>query len=239
VRDLGGLRIAGGSHTKRGEILRADSIRKLTDAGWEALLAYGVSGIVDLRVHSELAEDPPRDVAIEVVHVSLVPEFESGPWREIDALVDAQPDAANGHRVLYLEILERFRGNFVRAIEAVATAPKGGVVVHCVGGKDRTGLVSALVLRLAGVSVADIAADYALSEVHLRSELLEWIDLAPTEKERERRRRNSQTPAAAMIAVLEELDRRYGSVEGYLVAAGATAETLERVRHRLTPESES
>jgi protein tyrosine/serine phosphatase len=237
VRDLGGLRTAGAGHTKWGEILRADSIRKLTDAGWEALLDYGVGRIVDLRVHSELADDPPRDVAIDVVHLSVLPEFQDEMWVEIDAIGDAQPDAVTETRAVYLEFLERFPRNFAAAVEAIATAPEGGVVIHCVGGKDRTGLVSALVLRLVGVPIADVAADYALSEDNLRPERSEWIDQASTEEERRRRERRSETPAAAMVGVLEELDRRYGSVERYLLAAGASPQTLQRIRDRLTPES--
>jgi protein-tyrosine phosphatase len=102
-----------------------------------------------------------------------------------------------------------------------------------VGGKDRTGLVAALVLRLAGVSISEIAADYAQSEVYLRSELSEWIRQAPTEEERRQRERRSQTPAAAMVGVLEELERRYGSAEEYLLAGGARAESLQRIRERL------
>jgi protein-tyrosine phosphatase len=237
VRDLGGLPTAGARRTQTGEILRADSIRKLTDAGWEALIDYGVGRIVDLRVHSELAEDPPREVAVDVVHVSVLPEFHAEEWVEIDAIGDAQPDAVTETRVVYLEFLERFPRNFATAVEVIATAPDGGVVIHCVGGKDRTGLVSALVLRLVGVSIADVAADYALSEDNLRPERSQWIDGAPTEEERRRRERRSETPAAAMVGVLEELDRRYGSVEHYLLTAGATRETLQRIRDRLTPDS--
>jgi protein tyrosine/serine phosphatase len=237
VRDLGGLPTQDAGLTRRASILRADSIRKLTDAGWEELLEFGISRIVDLRVHSELAEDPPREVAIDVVHVSVLPEFHTEDWVEIDAVGDAQPDAVTETRAVYLEFLERFPRNFAAAVEAVATAPKGGVVIHCVGGKDRTGLVSALVLRLVGVSIADVAADYALSEENLRPERSQWIDEAPTEEERRRRERRSETPAAAMVGVLEELDRRFGSVDGYLLAAGATRETLQRIRDRLTPDS--
>lgn len=219
MRDLGGLPTENASLTKRGSILRADSIRKLTDAGWEELFEFGISRIVDLRVHSELAEDPPREVAIDVVHVSVLPEFHSPEWAEIDAIGDAQPDAVTETRAVYLEFLERYQRKFAAALEPIATAPDGGVVIHCVGGKDRTGLVAALVLRLAGVPIADVASDYALSEVNLLPERLEWIDQAPTEEERRRRERRSETPAPAMVGVLEEIEQRYGSVEGYLLTA--------------------
>jgi protein tyrosine/serine phosphatase len=234
VRDLGGMPTEGSGHTRVGAILRADSLRKLTEAGWQALLDYGVSRIVDLRVDSELADDPPRDMDVEVVHVSVLPEFDSEEWAEIDAIGDAAPDVATGTCAVYLEFLERFKDRFADAIVAIADPGDGAVVVHCVGGKDRTGLVAALVLRLAGVSVQDVAGDYALSEANLEPELSDWIDQAPTEEERHQRRRRSQTPAPAMIGVLDELEQRYGSVENYLLSGGAAAQALERIKERLT-----
>jgi protein-tyrosine phosphatase len=232
VRDLGGLPTASGTTALR-SVLRSDSLRKLSDAGWKALLDYGVTRIVDLRADSELADDPPRDLPIEVIHVAVVPDFDSQHWAEIDALVENAPDATTNNRTVYLEMLERFNGGFARAIEAIAAAEDGAVVVHCVGGKDRTGLVSALVLRLAGVSIADVAADYALSEIHLRPELEQWIAAADTEEERRQRERRSHTPAAAMVGVLEELERRYGSVASYLQRAGVPAHALRCIRERL------
>src|SRR5919108_266498 len=95
--------------TRIGAVVRADSVRALSDAGWDALLAYGVSRIVDLRFHSELALDPPRDLTVEVVHVPLMPEVDDEEWVEIDAIGDAQPDAASSTRAVYLEFLERRR----------------------------------------------------------------------------------------------------------------------------------
>ena len=120
----------------------------------------------------------------------------------------------------------------ISAIRAVATAP-GPALVHCVGGKDRTGLVVALLLRLAGVSRADIDADYAVSESNLDDQ--HWIDEAPDEVEAERRRKIVRSPAGVMAAVLEELERRHGGAWSYLEASGVHAEDLQRVRARLRP----
>jgi protein-tyrosine phosphatase len=105
--------------------------------------------------------------------------------------------------------------------------------VHCVGGKDRTGLVTALLLHLAGVDDEQIGVDYALSEERLRPRHDLWIEEAETEAERERLRRIAATPAEAISGVLRELARRYGSVEGYLRAGGLTDEDLRLARERL------
>jgi protein tyrosine/serine phosphatase len=101
------------------------------------------------------------------------------------------------------------------------------------GGKDRTGLLTAFLLHLAGVDEDQIAADYALSEERLRPRHEAWLAAAETEAERERLRRISQTPAAAMIGVFDELERRYGSVEGYLRSGGLTDDELQLARERL------
>jgi protein-tyrosine phosphatase len=233
VRDLGGHQTEDGLETRFGAIVRADSVRQLTDAGWEALADDGVTTIVDLRLRSELAEDPPRDVGIEVVHLPVMPELDSQHWVEIDAIGDAAPDYAAATEAVYLEFLARFHENFVRAVLAIAHAGEGVVVVHCQGGKDRTGLVVALLLRVAGVSIEDIAADYALSGDNLHDNSLKWIAEAEDEAERARRKRIVVSPAEAMVGVLTEIERRHGSVSDYLTAGGATDEDLELVRARL------
>ena len=236
VRDLGGHVTEDGGETKYGRIVRADSIRRLTDAGWEALLAYGVRTVVDLRGDHEMDEDAPAHVDVEVVHVPFMEatqrEFEE-MQKEVDAASDAAPDIATSTRDVYLIFLERFKRNVAAGIRAVANAPQGGVVVHCVGGKDRTGLLTAFLLHLAGVDVEQIAADYALSEERLRPRHEEWFAKAETPAELERLKKIAQTPAASIVGVFEELERRYGSIEDYLRAGGLDDEDLERARSLL------
>ena len=232
ARDLGGHPTEDGGETRWGSVVRADSVRQLTDAGWQAVVDYGVRTIVDLRSDEELAEDPPTEKPVEAVHVSF---FDSRPevFEEVEQASVAAADHASATRDVYLIFLEHFRSNVAAAIRAVANAPDGGVVVHCHGGKDRTGLVSAFLLRLAGVPIEEIATDYSLSEERLRTRHEEWFAQAADEAELERLHRISKTPASSMVEVLDELERRYGSIAGYLKAGGATDEELERARSRL------
>ena len=236
VRDLGGHRTRDGRETAYGAVVRADSVRQLSEAGWQALVAYGVRTVVDLRGDHELQEDPPADVPVDVLHVPFM-EADVVEWRqlgpELDAAADAAPDDSVATRDVYLIFLERFHRNAAAGVTAVARAPAGGVVVHCVGGKDRTGLLTAFLLHLAGVDDEQIAADYALSEERLRPRHEAWLAAAETEAERERVRRIARTPAAAMIGVFRELERRHGGVEAYLRAGGATDEDFRLVRERL------
>ena len=220
VRDLGGHATEDGRETRFGAVVRADSRANLTDAGWEALLGYGVSRIVDLRRDDELATDPPRDLDVEVVHVSLMGGIEPGDpgWAAVKAAAEAAPDARSAFVVFYEAALDRCRPAIGRALAAIADAPPGAVVVHCLGGKDRTGLVAALVLRLCRVPLDAIDADYAATEKNL---------LATFDAE------TAAAPAGAMATAIERLEREHGSVEAYLASCGLASETVERLRSRL------
>jgi protein-tyrosine phosphatase len=237
VRDLGGHPTQDGGETRYGRVVRADSVRQLTDAGWKAVADYGIRTVVDLRGDYELRDDPPGELPLEVVHVPFM-ESNEDEWKAIEteleaAAAAAAPDIVAQTRDVYLIFLERFRRNVAAGIRAVARAPAGAVVVHCVGGKDRTGLLCAFLLHLAGVEIEEVAADYALSEERLRPRMTAWLAAAETEAEREWVRRVSRTPAESMVGVFCELERRYGGAREYLRGAGLTDEDLEVAAARL------
>jgi len=101
------------------------------------------------------------------------------------------------------------------------------------GGRDRTGLISALVLRLAGVSIGDVGRDYAESETRLAESHARWVAGAADEQERAYRLVFAHAPAIVMEQVLAALEEEHGSVRGYLLAAGAEVAALDRLRARL------
>ena len=235
VRDLGGLPTEDGGTTRHGLIIRSDNVGHLSPAGWRALSGHGVERIVDLRWPEEVADDPPLDVEVEVVHVSVLgPSLLDGHdfLRELDAHVDEVEDIADHYAWSYVEFLERHQAAFGRALAAVAEAD-GTVVIHCMGGKDRTGLVAALLLRLAGVSIEQIGLDYALTAANLAPRTATWLDQAPTERDRRRIEKLSGTPASAMNRVIAAIEERHGGVDGYLAEAGLEAEQIQRLRERL------
>jgi protein-tyrosine phosphatase len=233
VRDLGGLPTEDGRRTRLGGVVRADNVRTLTDEGWRALADHGVQRIVDLRWPEELVDDQPRDVEIEVVHVSVLGEaYDPEYVKELDAHLAGVDDVADHYAWSYVDFLERYRERFGRVFAAIADAD-GTVVVHCVAGKDRTGLVSAVLLRLAGVDHATIGADYALSADNLRPRREAWLQEARDEQERAKLEKLVHTPAGAMTRVVEEIERRYGDVASYLRAAGLSDEQVGRLRERL------
>jgi protein-tyrosine phosphatase len=152
--------------------------------------------------------------------------------KELDAHLASVDDVADHYAWSYVDFLERYRERFGQAFAAIADAD-GTVVVHCFAGKDRTGLVAAVLLRLAGVDHATIGADYALTAENLRPRWESWVQEAHDEEERAKLARLAQTPADAMARVVSEIERRYGDIASYLTAAGLTDAQIDRLRERL------
>jgi protein-tyrosine phosphatase len=232
ARELGGYPTADGRETRWGAVVRSDSPAALTEAGRAALADYGVRAIVDLRLPTELADAPnpfaePGDHGIAYTNVSFIdPAF-------------APPDAVTTLADDYLQMLDRYRRPVAEAITAVAQAPPGVVLVHCAAGKDRTGLVAALLLALAGVPDETVAADYAMTGEALRPQLEAWLDSDPAGRaEREALLARYAPTAEVMLEVLARLADRYGGVEPYLLEAGVPQADLDRLRDRLLGPAE-
>jgi protein tyrosine/serine phosphatase len=220
--------------TRHNRIVRADNVRRLSAEGWRALVEHGVRRIVDLRFPEEIADDVPGDAPVEVVHVSVLGERRTEEWlATFNAAMDEATDAASYLVWSYGAFLELYRERFAAAVRAVADAPEGAVLVHCMGGKDRTGLLVALLLRVADVPVDVVAADYGLTEGNLAASGAEWIATAPDEAERRRRILLQPAPVAAMRGVIAELETRHGGVHAYLRGGGIDERALDRIRTRL------
>jgi fermentation-respiration switch protein FrsA (DUF1100 family) len=189
---------------------------------------------VDLRWDDELAEDGPFDAAVEIVHVPVLgrrrPESRYARYAQLAAEV---ADEAAFARRLYGEYLDEFPTGFAAAVEATASAP-GPVVLHCTAGKDRTGIVVALVLRVAGVGIEAIAADYALTDASalLRRGLVDGM----SEEQVRARTFLLAAPYDGMVALMDDIDERYGSAAGYLERAGVDPATVRAIRGRLGAE---
>jgi protein-tyrosine phosphatase len=216
VRDLGGLPLEDGGETRFGIVVRADAIRGLTEHGWQALLDYGVRSAIDLRADDERAADPPGEAPIPVAHLPLAPS--NLDW----------PSVRSG----YVGLLENYRPEFARAASAAARSDEA-VVVHCQGGRDRTGVLVALLLRLAGVELEAIVADHVRSEESWAPYLDAWYAAAETDEELARRQRVTAPAGRAMAEVLEHVDASYGGVSAYLAGGGAAPEDLDRLVLRL------
>jgi protein-tyrosine phosphatase len=229
ARDLGGYATEDGRETRWGTVVRSDCPAALTEAGRAALAGYGVRAIVDLRLPAELADDPnpfaePGDHGIAYTNVSFIDP------------AAAPPDAVSTLAEDYLQMLDRYRQGVAETLAAIARAPDdGAVLVHCAAGKDRTGLISALLLGLVDVPAETIAADYAMTAELLRPRERQWLEgLDPEERaQREAMLARYAPTAEVMLAVLEGLGERHGGVEPYLRSTGLGQDDLDRLRERL------
>jgi hypothetical protein len=155
-RDLGGIRTTDGRTIRPGALVRARSLDHLDDDDWAAIHALGVRTLIDLRNEDERAAAPaPR--GITAVHVPLDSTEDRAFWDEWSA------DWRFGTPVYYGPHIARFPERSLGVLTAIAYARPGGVLYHCMGGRDRTGMITMLVLALVGVAPDDIAADYELS----------------------------------------------------------------------------
>jgi protein-tyrosine phosphatase len=221
VRDLGGLRAAGGRVTRRGAVVRGDAPDTLTSAGWAALRAHGIRTIVDLRNEDERAlvrQDGVAVVSLPLDGIDEDPAFWER-WR-------SGPQFATP--LYYRAHLERFPERSARVIAAIAAAEPGGVLVHCVGGRDRTGQIAMLLLALAAVAPEEIAADYELSAAGLarRYEALGEEDQGPALAAYLAER--GTTAGDEIVSTLAALD-----VEATLRAGGLSEAAMAAARRRL------
>jgi protein-tyrosine phosphatase len=227
ARDLGGLRAPGGSETRWGAVVRSDSLAALTARGRDAVIRYGIRTVIDLRLPQEVEREPNPFAA---------PDGHGVAYRNVSFIDPAATPPAERTTLAgdYTGMLERFPTQVASVITAVARAERGGVVIHCAAGKDRTGLVAALLLTVAGVAPEAIAEDYALTTEALRPREAQWLADGPGDRaEREAALLWSRALPEVMQEVLADTVARYGAVEDYLLRAGVDAADIVRVRARL------
>jgi len=168
ARDLGGCPTLDGGRTRWRSLLRADDLAQLDAAGLRAVADYGIETVIDLRWRAEVQQHPsPIPAALPQIRyrqASLLTPTED-EWRERSG--DAAKELWN------CVVLEHVRLELREVLGAIAAAPSGPLLFHCIAGKDRTGLVAALLLALADVVPEAIAHDYALSSSYLRDGYLE------------------------------------------------------------------
>jgi protein-tyrosine phosphatase len=175
ARDLGGCPTIDGAGTRWRSLLRADDLAQLTPQGLEALRNYGVTTVLDLRWSDEARRYPSqlRQVLPEVryLHLPLLTDTED-EWRRRSGEVNKEE---------WNSVALRRAGAGVRQVlTAIAGAAPGPLLFHCVAGKDRTGLVAALLLAIAEATPQAIACDYAESGPNLRDGYLKrYADADP------------------------------------------------------------
>ena len=240
MRDLGGLPVAGGGSIRPGALIRSDSLDRLDPDGLlafaEHATSHEVSLILDLRSPAEAGRphpfvDDPRYRLVPMIDPRLRGVGPEGRGAgETQRGRDRSTERTLG--MIYSSSLDRNARCIVDGVIAIADAPPGGVVVHCAVGKDRTGMIVALILSALGVPDEDIAQDYELSAECLRQEFDEVIaSLDAWERARIVERMSSRRET--ILEMLAHARAHYGSAEGYLLAHGLGSDRLRRLRDRM------
>jgi hypothetical protein len=224
ARDLGGLPIAGGGVTATGVYVRSGTVDQVPPTGWEQARAAGIATVVDLREPGELPAHRPPVMAW--AHVALDDTADTAFWDPFTA------DGRWATPLYYPAFLAAKADRVAAAVTTVARA-EPGVLIHCAGGRDRTGLVTALLLSVARVQPEAIAADFALSAAGVRelAALLGRPDEGPVVEEA--LAAHGTTGPQALLDALGGLGGPDG-VRRYLLDAGVDPADLDAVRDRLT-----
>jgi hypothetical protein len=220
LRDLGGLPTTSGAATLPGRLLRSESPHTLSESGLKELLDLGIGAVIDLRTTSE-RDHRPSPLVDAGVHTSHVPIFTDD---------DEYPDHLATAAEVYCWWLRERRTGVAAAMSAVADAPSAPILVHCHAGKDRTGVVVGLVLRLAGVGIDDIADDYARSGVQLAGMLArDRVTAVERGMDPVRVERLFTVRREAMVLTMECVDSEHGGPASLMRSLGLTPGQLERL----------
>ncbi|MGC4937364.1 tyrosine-protein phosphatase [Kribbella sp. DT2] len=212
ARDLGGLPAAGGT-IQYGRVYRSAHPDALTDQGRDALLAAGITTIIDLR---------NADERLAVQAIDGITTHHQPVEDQTDEPFMAEWGERLNTPAYYAAALHRWPGQITTVFARIADAPPGGILIHCRAGCDRTGMITAMLLTVAGTPVADILDDYELA-------LLTYAESADDRPPAGQTLDQHCAQACAdLIGFLASVD-----VPGYLTSSGLTFDQLDRLRARL------
>ncbi|MCP3987964.1 MAG: tyrosine-protein phosphatase [Actinomycetia bacterium] len=238
LRDLGGWPATGGA-TAYGRLYRSDRLSGLSDADHRHLEGREIVTVIDLRYEAEVNEHPSRLWSSVTNHHEIPMGGDLADQRSfVERVLAGDLEGISDDDVAesYVTMLDTHADQFGQAIEALL-AP-GPALFHCTAGKDRTGLLSMLVLGTVGVSDDDIISDFVLSNKYRASRRIE--QLRPTFEAQgldiDRYRPALSAPGPAMIKALEWITSTSGTAERYLTMEAGVAEAASRLRQLLIVE---
>lgn len=227
-RDLGGYPTADGRSLRWRLLFRSDALHALTPADVAKLRDdLAVSDIVDLRSSYELANEGRGLLEHEPIAFHHTPLFDGDPSR---ADRSAAAEMSLGER--YVGMMRFGHAPIVETIRLLARADRGAVY-HCAAGKDRTGVISAIVLGALGVPDELIVADYALSAERIDDIIARVMSMKGYQDTlREMPEDTLHARPESMEAVLDGVASEWGSMTEYLRAGGLDEADLERLRRK-------
>jgi protein-tyrosine phosphatase len=228
VRDLGDYPTKDGHSTQQHVLIRAGNLDKLSAVSQQQLIEYGVKTIIDIRDEWEAVNFPNPFAKSGIVTCLNLPLIGDNLSNNVTWKAETHNySALDEPYTKYLDHCQRQLGAIVSAI-----AESGFTTLfYCHAGKDRTGIVAALLLGTVGVPDAAIAEDYALSARQIAHLIKQWREYAVQHgQDMQQFERDAASNPETMVNMLEYLTRRYGSVANYLYVCGVSDSQLEHLR---------
>jgi protein-tyrosine phosphatase len=240
-RDLGGYRGADGLTVRYGCLFRSGELATLTDADRTVVAELGIATICDLRGAAEAERMPDVPiVGAEGVELAMG-EGDADHGNMIDRVARGEIAGVSDEDMadIYVSLLGRFAPEIGSVLTLAADPDRHALLFHCAAGKDRTGLVAALLLAALGVSRDDILDDYELTNRYRSAWRIAQLrpELAARGVDVDVMTAYFSAPRSAMVHALATLEAGHGSLEGFLTGPGGVAPaTLDALReHLLVP----
>ena len=233
VRDLGGYKTENKKVTKTGRFVRSDSLHRIHRTGIDSLIDKNLSTVIDLRTKQEVQKEPnllAELPGIDFLNLPLIEELSPKFLGTVSC--SSQPD--NPLLAFYLSALHERQAAIKEIFSAMSEADPGLILFNCTAGKDRTGIISALLLSLVRVSRREIIKNYTESEKAITKLVEEFLENS--------RKRGGDTdsysrmlkcPPETLDGALSSVVDAYGDIENYLKNAGLTQNCLIKLKDRL------
>lgn len=229
-RDLGGYTTSDGRQVAWRRLYRADGLTRLTDSDLQVLTDRRLATVIDLRtsVERELGAFPAHRLDVQMHHFPLLERIPDA------ATFEMAPGMLGAS---YLDMVRDAGPQIGRALRTLASEGALPAVIHCAAGKDRTGVLSAVILALLGVRDEDIAEDYALSELVMGDLRAKLIARHPEGRAVIESADEMFSAAPENITrLLDAVRRSHGSVAEFAASVGAGGEVVTALRaHLLEP----
>ncbi|NLW89231.1 MAG: tyrosine-protein phosphatase [Clostridiaceae bacterium] len=227
ARDMGGMPTVSGRMTAYKRFIRSDSPSFLDEKGMEELIAYSVRTVIDLRSDQEIRREGNPFLNRSDILFRNIPLLAADPDDMNDPTMSYLVRNSLGH--LYIMMLEHSQTAIRNVFQTVVVAPEGAIVFHCMHGKDRTGLIAALLYLLAGVSRENIIRNYEKSYDYIRPLVDPMLENMPPNTHHMYRSDGNN-----MRLLLDHIDKKYeGHAEIYMEEIGLAGEEIEKIRFRL------
>lgn len=239
-RDLGGLRGFGGKTIDCGRLYRGGQLFEMSDSEKHAFCEhYDIRTIIDLRNEESFSIKPNGQIPGVDQHIFQV-MMDMEELSKANPMRDSNLEAAAAYlTAVYAEFVTNCHacGCFRDILELMAGQEQGGIYFHCFAGKDRTGVVAAILLSLLGVCRRDILLDYLKTQEGRAAENKRLLDIA-----RRKGKTEDELGAMAVFYTVEArylesffaaAEQHYGCFERYVTdGIGISAEQTEQLRYQ-------